>query len=393
MGKMSPAEIAALNAAQQQGVSEVKTIIGKTGPRGERGEVGPVGPTGPKGDHGPQGIPGEEGPVGPTGATGVPGPTGDPGRDGIGPDEKVAVDSADTTPGYLADKLEAGLGIQLRRSTEGDRLVIDSFSQSPASTTVSRVGGGPALSDTTPLVESGAGGPGSSKKASRGDHVHPLGPGGSGSGTPSDSVEAETDYDIGPSAGTSDEYSRGDHKHGNPDGRASWDIEHVLDAGNDADGQSITHLGAVSGPDIPVGAPPSLAFSDSTGSALYGGDDDSVAGAYVAAGPGLLGIPGPLTVRAGGSYGTIGQVLTAQGDQTAIWGDAAAGVPSDTVTEETTFGIAPAAGVATGYSRGDHTHGTPAGRYEVLMASGVTDPPDPVVSTDGADWLYGFVPG
>lgn len=37
--------------------------------------------------------------------------------------------------------------------------------------------------------------------------------------------------------------------------------------------------------------------------------------------------------------------------------------------------------------------GGASGRWEVLMASGITDPPDPVVSTDGTNWLYGFVPG
>jgi hypothetical protein len=40
---------------------------------------------------------------------------------------------------------------------------------------------------------------------------------------------------------------------------------------------------------------------------------------------------------------------------------AGTGVASDTVVEETTAGQASAAGVATTYSRGDHTHGTPAG--------------------------------
>ena len=29
---------------------------------------------------------------------------------------------------------------------------------------------------------------------------------------------------------------------------------------------------------------------------------------------------------------------------------------------------------------------------EVLMASGITDPPDPMVSSDGTDWLYGVAP-
>lgn len=39
---------------------------------------------------------------------------------------------------------------------------------------------------------------------------------------------------------------------------------------------------------------------------------------------------------------------------------AGTGVASDTVVAETAFGQASAAGVATTYSRGDHTHGTPA---------------------------------
>jgi len=39
---------------------------------------------------------------------------------------------------------------------------------------------------------------------------------------------------------------------------------------------------------------------------------------------------------------------------------AGTGVASDTVVPETTFGQASTAGVATAYSRGDHTHGTPA---------------------------------
>jgi len=42
------------------------------------------------------------------------------------------------------------------------------------------------------------------------------------------------------------------------------------------------------------------------------------------------------------------------------WGDAPAGTPAATVTNETTWGINPTAGVATAYAREDHTHGTPA---------------------------------
>ena len=42
-------------------------------------------------------------------------------------------------------------------------------------------------------------------------------------------------------------------------------------------------------------------------------------------------------------------------------GGGGGGIPSDTVVPETTAGQLPNAGVATTYSRGDHTHGTPAG--------------------------------
>ena len=47
-------------------------------------------------------------------------------------------------------------------------------------------------------------------------------------------------------------------------------------------------------------------------------------------------------------------------------------------------------GSSADYARADHDHGLPAApdpRHEVLMASGVT-PPDPLVSSDGYDWLY-----
>src|SRR5574340_201480 len=36
------------------------------------------------------------------------------------------------------------------------------------------------------------------------------------------------------------------------------------------------------------------------------------------------------------------------------------GTPSATVSDETTYGVSKTAGVASAYSRGDHTHGTPA---------------------------------
>jgi hypothetical protein len=58
---------------------------------------------------------------------------------------------------------------------------------------------------------------------------------------------------------------------------------------------------------------------------------------------------------------TAGQVPMATSGSAATWQTPAAGVsPSGTVTAETSYGQASSAGVATGYSRGDHTHGTPA---------------------------------
>lgn len=45
--------------------------------------------------------------------------------------------------------------------------------------------------------------------------------------------------------------------------------------------------------------------------------------------------------------------------QMALKQDVANKVPSDTVSDETSFGITPAAGTSEDFSRGDHTHGSP----------------------------------
>jgi hypothetical protein len=47
-------------------------------------------------------------------------------------------------------------------------------------------------------------------------------------------------------------------------------------------------------------------------------------------------------------------------DGTVVLQPPGGGTPSSTVTAETSYGQTPAAGVSTAYSRGDHTHGTPA---------------------------------
>jgi hypothetical protein len=53
-------------------------------------------------------------------------------------------------------------------------------------------------------------------------------------------------------------------------------------------------------------------------------------------------------------------------------GGGGSGTPSDTVADETTFGITPDAGAATAYARGDHTHGSPSAPSVPSAASSVT---------------------
>lgn len=65
----------------------------------------------------------------------------------------------------------------------------------------------------------------------------------------------------------------------------------------------------------------------------------------------------PLHIGAGASSG---YVLTSDASGNASWSAAPAGVPSGTVVSETGYGQAAAPGSATAYSRGDHTHGSPA---------------------------------
>lgn len=88
---------------------------------------------------------------------------------------------------------------------------------------------------------------------------------------------------------------------------------------------------------------------------LQGGSGDAGAmdGAAVGAGGGVPGSPGRAFIYTGGSTGARGEIPTAQGDDSILW--------------------------------------APPGRWEVAMATGIMDPPDPVTSSSGDDWLYGFV--
>ena len=58
--------------------------------------------------------------------------------------------------------------------------------------------------------------------------------------------------------------------------------------------------------------------------------------------------------------GDLGQVLSKKSATSydTEWIDSAAGVPADTVANETSFGLSPDAGTSTDYARGDHTHGS-----------------------------------
>ena len=115
----------------------------------------------------------------------------------------------------------------------------------------------------------------------------------------------------------------------------------------------------------------------------------------------LVGDPTETTPDLTAAAPTEGDVLT------VVSGVPAFATPTSltaasTVTDETTFGIATAVGVSTAYARQDHTHGSPAnpvtavavqavGHYELLMAAGISSPPEPLDDGTGTDWLYVWV--
>jgi len=74
-------------------------------------------------------------------------------------------------------------------------------------------------------------------------------------------------------------------------------------------------------------------------------------------------LPATNTTKKGGVPATgtpTGKYLKDDGTWAIVTGS---GTPSDSVSYETSFGTSPAAGSATTYSRGDHTHGTPAASH------------------------------
>lgn len=157
---------------------------------GERVSLtGLEGPQGPEGPPGEDGLRGEKGDTGTPGPMGPQGPKGDPGEDG-----KDGVDGKDGKPGLRGPKGEKGdPGPRGERGPEGPP---------GRAGGVFRGGGGGgggsasvAFYASTPAAESGAGDPGASSLASRGDHVHPAVGGSlsvvSGSGAPSGAPAAD----------------------------------------------------------------------------------------------------------------------------------------------------------------------------------------------------------
>ena len=70
-------------------------------------------------------------------------------------------------------------------------------------------------------------------------------------------------------------------------------------------------------------------------------------------------LPNPSAAKKGGVPATgtpAGKFLKDDG----TWATAGGGNPSSSVAYETSFGVSPTAGASNDYSRGDHTHGTPA---------------------------------
>ena len=73
--------------------------------------------------------------------------------------------------------------------------------------------------------------------------------------------------------------------------------------------------------------------------------------------PGSTGATGPGVPASGGTGQILAKKTTT--DYDTEWVAPGGGTPADTVASETSFGATPAAGSASAYSRGDHTHGTP----------------------------------
>lgn len=199
-------------------------------------------------------------------------------------------------------------------------------------------GGGPSPSDTVvgPDAFSDAANAGTSAEYSRGDHNHGL-PAAPAGGTPSDTVVADTTFGLAAAAGVATAYSRGDHTHGSP-----------------------------AAPAVPTAAT-TVTGPDAYGAAAVVG----VATTYARADHDH-GLPAaPAVPSASGTVGastSFGQASNAGAATTYSRGDHVHGTPAapsvpaaaSTVTGPDTYGKAPAVGTSADYARADHDHGLPA---------------------------------
>ena len=317
MKPLSPAEVAVLNAAQAkrdapviEGVAEVQTIVGKTGPAGKDGRDG-VSITGPQGLPGRDGIDGRNGLDGKS-ITGPRGLAGDPGKDGVGPDEKVKVDAADPKAGFLADKLKAGIGIQIRKAKDGSALVLDSIGTNSA--------GIP-----------GGGAPG--EKGEKGEKGDPGrdGTGGTGSGLPPGGYPGQIVTNTAPGTGDWQD----------PTG-VTPTLADVLTAGHDVGAKDVSgavgtlHLSSVQA---------ALKGAYGFDAILVGGPDptETYSGSAITAQGGQAHAAGRLRFVTDGKLGNAADVMTDDGNGYGTWQPQTGGPNAPTADEKAALDAAPTA--------------------------------------------------
>ena len=236
-----------------------------------------------------------------------------------------------------------------------------------------------------------------------------------GGGEPSDTVVSGTAYGASSAAGTSSEYSRGDHVHGTPADLVTGTAHATLATGIHGAGTATIATTA----DITTHAALTTVHSMGTMAQAASGDyaSTTVYAAHTATdashGAGTIASVAAVTsqitthasstdphpvytlktswtakgmILAGSAAnlptglaigGTAGYILTV--DATEVtgmkWAAAAAGTPSGTVVAETAYAAGSSAGTSAEYSRGDHTHGSPAdlvtGTAHASLATGV----------------------
>ena len=205
-------------------------------------------------------------------------------------------------------------------------------------------------------------------------------------GVPSDTITAETTYGESPAAGTSSEFSRGDHTHGTPP--LSTEAPAQLTAGSSGEAgtgdepspDDHTHgiktdaAGLVGGTVGLEGESDSLARADHGHEAFLDTMDPMFVSDYATPGESPYVAradhvhQGVHSVAKSGGQQAFGDVALAAGSNVTITqvgstftvAASTGGTPSSSVQAETAYGQSPSAGSSTNYARGDHTHGTPS---------------------------------